>query len=413
MDNINAVIMNEIDLTDKEPVIKMMNVTDLVHYSRNSKKHPKSQIDILKRSITQFGFRNPVIIDSKNEIIAGHGRVLAAKELSTASIPCIVVDDLTPEQIKAFRIMDNKSAEGSWDFDLLKLDFQDLKDINFDLSMTGFSFGEIQKAGVSMFAEDEQELIDVSAYQRIKDSTKVQRGDVYSLSGHRLMCGDSTSEADVSVLMAANKADLCFTDPPYGITIVNKNKVGISGKTGFVGTNGLVKAKEYQQVEGDDKPFNPEHLLKLECAMILWGANNYASKLPDNGHWLVWDKKCEKGADDNNFSDVELAWTNVPLKSCKIYRPLWSGLLREGNRREELKERVHPTQKPVGLNKQIILDYSKETENILDLYGGSGSTLIACEQTKRNCYMMEIDNTYCEIICQRWEKLTGKQRVKL
>lgn len=142
-------------------------------------------------------------------------------------------------------------------------------------------------------------------------------------------------------------------------------------------------------------------------------ANNFASKLPDNSHWLVWDKKAEKGADHNNFSDVELIWTNIDRKSCVIYRYLWSDLLREGSRDIELKERVHPTQKPVGLLIDILNDYSESEDIVLDLFGGSGSTLIACEKLNRKCRMMELDTKYCSVIIERWENLTGKKANKV
>ena len=202
---------------------------------------------------------------------------------------------------------------------------------------------------------------------------------------------------------------IIITDPPYGINIVNSSNVGITAKVGFgkVGVKGLVKAREYSKIIGDDVPFDPSFLLKLANKVILWGANNYSSKLPDNAHWLVWDKKAEKGADHNNFSDCELAWTNIKAKSVRVYRYLWSGLLREGDRNDELKARVHPTQKPVGLMVEIINDYTKPNDIVLDLFLGSGSTLIAAEKTGRICYGMEIDEAYTSVICQRFFDYTG------
>lgn len=175
---------------------------------------------------------------------------------------------------------------------------------------------------------------------------------------------------------------------------------------------GIVEPRIYKKIINDDKPFNPELLLEINTDSIIWGANNFSSKLPDSPRWLVWYKQPEKG-NDNTFSDVELAWTNIKGKQCKLYKHLWSGLLREGDRKVELKERVHPTQKPVGLLTQILKDFSNTGNNILDLYGGSGSTLIACEQTDRNCYMMEIDPYYCQVIINRWEEFTGEKAVKI
>jgi DNA modification methylase len=237
-------------------------------------------------------------------------------------------------------------------------------------------------------------------------------GQIWKLGDHRLMCGDSTNIEDVEKLMDGQKADMVFTDPPYGISIVN---VGASSKTGFVGAkkapSQLAKAREYRPVAGDDEPFDPSLTLGLDAkTVILWGANHYASKLPDRPQWLIWDKKLESGSlDHNNFSDCELAWTNQTALSAKIYRHTWAGMLRKGERKEELKDRVHPTQKPVGLCVDVISDFSKENESVLDLFGGSGSTLIACEKIKRKCSIMELDEHYCDVIITRWEEYTGKK----
>lgn len=182
-----------------------------------------------------------------------------------------------------------------------------------------------------------------------------------------------------------------------------------NNKTGNIEGQNIVKAREYKPVIGDDKPYDPQLLLDLDCLSIIWGANNFSSKLPDTSPWIVWYKKPKENSHDN-FSDCELAWTNLPRKSIRMYKYLWSGLLREGPRNEELKERIHPTQKPVGLLKNIINDtLNEENQNILDLYGGSGSTLIASEALGHNCYIMELDPYYCQIIINRWEEYTGKK----
>lgn len=233
---------------------------------------------------------------------------------------------------------------------------------------------------------------------------------------HRIMCGDSTK--DLEKLLDGVDIDLLLTDPPYGISAVNHDVVGRDGGMGFSsghkdGTHSIVKAKKYRVIAGDDIPFDPKFLLSLGQTQIIFGANHFANKLPNNSHWLVWDKKVGIGAERNSFSDVELMWTNVKQKNALIYRHLWSGLLRAGDRKTELKERVHPTQKPVGLFSDIIKDYSKENHTILDPYLGSGSTLIACEQTNRICYGMELDPSYIDVIIIRWENYTGKKAVKL
>ena len=155
---------------------------------------------------------------------------------------------------------------------------------------------------------------------------------------------------------------------------------------------GIVQPRLYKPVIGDNKPFNPQHLLDLNVPSIIFGANNFAHELPNNHKWLVWFKKSSLDFERNNFSDVELCWTNLKGKSCLMYHHSWSGMVREGNRKEELVERVHPTQKPVGLLEQMILEFTDEGDVILDLYGGSGSTLIACEKTNRKCLIMELSS---------------------
>ena len=172
---------------------------------------------------------------------------------------------------------------------------------------------------------------------------------------------------------------------------------------------GIVKARKYYPVLGDDKPFNPQHLLNLQVPSILFGANNYSSKLPDNSKWLVWYKKPNLNNKKNHFSDCELAWTNLKGKSVLCYHHTWSGMVRAGNRHEELKERIHPTQKPVGLLTDIINDYTEPNDIVLDVYGGSGSTLIACEKTGRKCLMMELSQDYCDLIIKRYNNYVNGQ----
>lgn len=262
---------------------------------------------------------------------------------------------------------------------------------------------------------------------------KIKSGEKWKLGNPTLYCADSSNMENIRELIGEEKIDLILTDAPYGINIVNGvgsiegtkpvtiGKVGVTSPTGFkkeevgvVGGERLAKARLYKPVINDDKPFDPENILKLDVPSILFGANNFSSKLPDNSKWIVWYKKPQLNQERNTFSDCELAWTNLEGKTVDLYHYTWSGLIRKGNRKDELKERVHPTQKPVGLLKNIINDvFTEHDKNILDLYGGSGSTLIACESTQHNCYMMEIDPYYCQIIINRWEEYTGQKAEKI
>lgn len=283
--------------------------------------------------------------------------------------------------------------------------------------------------------------------------------EVIELNNHRLLNGDATNKEDVDKLIGDCKVNLLLTDPPYGIDIVNigggKSEVKAEqpldhsrereqmatiggakppsfkprnsrntcktrlqdggGKLPMVKSEspGIVQPRLYKPVIGDDKPFNPQHLLDLNVPSIIFGANNFAHELPNNHRWLVWFKKSSLEYKRNNFSDVELCWTNLKGKSCLMYWHSWSGMVRAGQRKEELEERVHPTQKPVGLLEQMIREFTNEGDIVLDLYGGSGSTLIACEKTNRKCLIMELSKDYCEIIENRYWDYVGKGQTKL
>lgn len=245
---------------------------------------------------------------------------------------------------------------------------------------------------------------------------KAKLGDIYLLGNHKIMCGDATK--DIIKLINNTPMNLLLTDPPYGISVVQNGGIGGDGY-GFTSNNApssklggkLIHRRLYKKIKGDDKPFDPSHLLKLSKFHIIFGANHFTDKLPKNSHWLVWDKKQgDQIKYEDNFSDAELMWTSIPkLVSVKTYRHVWNGMTRKGDRKTELKDRVHPTQKPVGLLSEIIKDYSQENNTILDPYLGSGSTVIACEKTNRICYGMELDPGYIDVIITRWENYTGKK----
>lgn len=227
-------------------------------------------------------------------------------------------------------------------------------------------------------------------------------GDVWQLGRHRLMCGDSTDRSYVDMLMNGNKVDMVLTDPPYGVNIVSQNKVG---------GNNITKCNSYMRIKGDETTdtarLNYEIIKECSEHQIIFGGNYFTDFLPPRACWCVWDKE-----NTGNFADVELAWTSFD-KGAKLYRWLWNGMCRKGKRSVEGKSRVHPTQKPVGLIAEILKDFTDENDIILDCFGGSGSTLIACEQINRVCYMMEYEPHYCDVIINRWENLTGKKAVKL
>ena len=388
-------------------------ISDLIPYERNPRKNDKA-VKKVAASLEQFGLvKNSVVVDEDMVLITGHTTLKAMQSLGWKTCPAVTqVFGLTEEEKRAYRIADNKLGElAEWDLELLAGELASLDEVGFDAELTGFDTDALAE----LYPPEKLEVAEDDYEPPVEIETSIQRGDLFRLGRHRLLCGDSTSAEDVGRLMDGKKADLLLTDPPYGINIVNTGRVGIDAPAGFgkVGTRGMVKARTYHNIEGDDHPFDPRPFLDLAPVVMLFGGNNFASRLPDSPAWLVWDKKAEKGADHNNFSDVELVWTNLKQKSCPIYRHLWSGLLREGDRNVELKDRVHPTQKPVGLIAAILSDHSNPGALCLDPFLGSGTTLIACEQLGRTCYGMEISPQYCQVIIDRWEKLTGQKAEKI
>jgi len=327
-------------------------------------------------------------------IIAGHGRIKAAMRLGLTEAPCIRLAHLTEAQKKAYIIADNKLAlNAGWDDELLRLELGQLNDDGFDLSLTGFDDDELSKL---LIPEQIDGLTDEDDVPEVPDEPVTVEGDIWILGNHRLMCGDSTSIDAVERLMDGRKADMVFTDPPYGIDVGNQSQ----GKGG-----GIAKKNEYGVNDWDkDIPYEAINLaLALSDFCVLWGANYYADRLPPSSCWIAWDK--DNGETD--FADVELAWTSYK-KAARIVKWKWAGMLQQDMKNKE--KRVHPTQKPTALAEWVFDKFSAGTV-VLDLFGGSGSTLIACEKTARNCYMMELDPKYCDVIIKRWQDFTGKEAV--
>lgn len=392
-------------MQDETKKIVYLDIIDIKPYTKNSKKHGQAQIDKLKKSILHFGFTNPLLLDKNRELIAGHGRLIAAKELMLEKVPVIYLEDLTPEQVKAYRIADNKLAESEWDEDFLKQEFSDLKLAGFDLDLTGFNIREVS-------GYIRQEVEEVQADDPDKVKTTIKCGDIIQLGEHRLMCGDSTSAEDVDKLMNGEKVDMILTDPPYGMNL-DTDWSSAKSSLSFANQKNVLGGKKYDKVIGDDIAYNPEHIFNMfpnVKEIFLWGADYYAERIPNKnkGSWIVWDKRLEESADKMYGSIFELCWSKNKHKRA-IARVKWAGIF--GTEKEFDHKRHHPTQKPINLSSWFINKYSEERETILDLFGGSGSTLIAAEQLNRKCYMMEIDPKYCEVIAKRWEKLTGNQRV--
>lgn len=374
-------------MAEKQEII-YKNVKDLIPYANNTRTHDDKQIKQIAASIKEFGFTNPILIGKDNDIIAGHGRVLAAEKIKLDQVPCIVLDGLTEAQKKAYIIADNKLAlNAGWDEELLKIELEGLKDLDFDLSLIGFNSDELD----DIFKIEPDEVIEDDFDGELPDEPKAKLGDVYQLGRHRLMCGDSTSEDDIKKLVDGNPIFLINTDPPYGMNAVSKS--GVLSKT-------------YKtDIMGDDNndiamiSFALCQKLFKTSNQVWWGANYYSECLPSSECWIVWDKN--NGGSDQ--TDCELAWAN------------FRSVVRQFTLSSEKKNRVHPTQKPVKLFEWIINRFDKERsfKTVLDLFGGSGFTLIGAEQMGITSYTMEFDPRFVDVIINRWEQFTGEKAILL
>jgi len=365
--------------------IKEVEVSALIPYAKNSRTHDDAQVAQIAASIKEFGWTNPILVDGDKGVIAGHGRLLAARKLGMAKVPTIELKDMTEAQKKAYVIADNKLAlNAGWDTNFLSLELQELKDQDFDLMLLGFDDKELDAL---LAPETTEGLTDEDSVPDTPIEPKTKLGDIYILGNHRLMCGDSTSIDAVEKLMDGTKPDLIHTDPPYGMNAVSKSSV--------------LKANYGTDIMGDDNPdvakdaFNLIYGLYPDAKQIWWGANYYCSVLPDSECWLVWDKN--NGQSDQ--TDCELAWAN------------FRSVVRQFTQASEKTNRVHPTQKPVSLMEWIIKRFNVSAKTIADYFGGSGSTLIAAEKHGLQAFIMEFDPKFCDVIVKRWEDFTGKKAI--
>lgn len=370
--------------------IEKRNIEDLQGYDKNPRKFTDKGLKDLKKSLQNCGDANIITINADNTVLGGHARLTVMKQLGYTEVDVKVPDILLNEkQVQEIVIRLNANTAGEWDLDKLEADFnvEELNEWGLDIEFTN---------------EEEIEIVEDEVPEEVE--TRAKLGDIWQLGEHRLMCGDSTSITDVEKLLDNNKIDMVFTDPPYGINVVGDN--------GEVGANfGVAKKGNYSKVIADDTTETAQqsyNILQSLCKkLIIWGGNYFVNFLPFSDGWIIWDKRVDSGI-KNTFADGEMAWCSFHTP-VRIYHQLWNGMIREG----EHEKRVHPTQKPIKLLSDILKDFTRENETVLDVFGGSGSTLIACEQLNRKCYMMELDEHYCDVIITRWENLTGQKAVRI
>ena len=377
---------------------------DLIPYARNSRTHDESQVAQIAASIKEFGWTNPILLDGENGIIAGHGRVMAAQKLGETKVPTIELAHMTDIQKQAYIIADNKLAlNAGWDEQILALEFDDLKDAGYDLGLTGFSLDEINALTPEELPDG---LTDEDAVPEIPDEPITKLGDIYKLGNHRLMCGDSTSIDAVDKLMDGQKADMVFTDPPYGVSYTGGAKKWDGIKNDSLQNENLVDFL--------NSVFNCAVLSTKDSApWYVWHASNtsadFYQALQQVGKkpsaQIIWVKNIMAGG----FGDYR--GKHEPCIYCSGGKNAWHGGRDQHTIWNIDRERnyQHPTQKPVALAEKALGNSSKSGDMIIDLFGGSGSTLIACEKQNRHARLMELDPKYCDVIVKRWEEFTGKK----
>lgn len=390
-------------------------VEQLIPYARNARTHSDAQIKKLQSSIREFGFINPVLIDGNYNIIAGHGRVQAAEKEGLKEVPCIFVEDLTESQKKAYILADNRlSLDADWDMDLLKIELEDLQGMDFDLDLTGFNMDEID--ALLSNEDDEEKEIEEDDFDssEMEDESYVpftKRGQVWQLGRHRLMCGDSTSGEDVKLLMDGQKADLIVTDPPYNVDYTGKTKDALKIQNDKMDNN------SFYQFLFDVYSLYYEHANDGAGIYVFHADSegmNFRKAMVDAGFKLaqccVWVKQTlVMGRQDYHWKHEPVLYGWKPTGPHNWYTDRKQTTVWNFDRPS--RNDLHPTMKPIPLIAYPIENSSKKNDLVIDFFGGSGSTLMACEQTGRINHSMELDERYCDVIIKRWEEFTGEKAV--
>jgi len=374
-------------------------LSSLKNWDKNPRSIDKKNFERLKKQITKLGEYKPLLITEDGTVLGGNMRLKAYQELGWEKAWVSVVEADTEEEKIEYALSDNDRV-GQYEGDQLA----DLIGNFPEVEWNDFAVDIKPPTLVSDIMDQFKEVEEDEAPEVAEGEPESKLGEVYELGRHRLMCGDSTKIEDVNKLMNGQKADMVFTDPPYGMNL-DTNYEQLSND------NFGVKSKNYKKVIGDNKPFNMADFHWIDCdEQFWWGADWYRESLPVGGSWFVWDKRVDENLDNMYGSAFELCWSKQRHQRL-IVRHKFASFFGSA----DAKERMHPTQKAIGVCSWFIEKYSKSEQTILDLFGGSGSTLIACEQTNRTCYMMEIDPLYCDVIRKRYNNFvhrTGQEQEK-
>lgn len=378
--------------------MELVDIDKLIPYVNNARTHSPEQINKLRASLREFGFINPVIVDDKFNIVAGHGRVMAAQAEGIKEIPCVYVDYLTEAQKKAYILADNRMAmDAGWDEEMLRVELEALQDMAFDLSMTGFDDKEL----ADLFkTEEEVEDDDFDLDAALEKAAFVKKGDIWTVGRHRLMCGDATSAEDVTKLMDGKKANIIVTDPPYGVSFKSSDGLSIQ--------NDSLKGDEFYQFLLQAFKNMADNLTKGGAAYVFHADTeglNFRKAFIDAGFHLagccIWVKNSlVLGRSDYQWQHEPVLYGflqngNHPWYSDRKQTTIW-------NFDKPKRNKNHPTSKPLDLLGYPIQNSSQANGIVIDTFGGSGSTMMACEQTNRICYMMELDEKYASVILRRY-----------
>jgi DNA modification methylase len=371
-------------------MVKLVPIGSVKGNSRNPRFIRDEKFKKLVASLVEFpemANLRPLVVDENMTVLGGNMRLKAMQELKWKEVPIVVAEGLTDAQKDEFVIKDNVGF-GDWNWEQLANEWDAEELTRWGLDIPGFDVDLELEA-----EEDDYEMPD-------ELQTDIVLGDLFEIGEHRLLCGDSTDSDQVAKLMNGEKADMVFTDPPYGIKVVQNNSVG--GEK-------LAKVNSYSEIIGDDTTETAKEFYQTCISLgmenfIIWGGNYFTDFLTPSMCWIVWDKE-----NTGNFADVELAWTSFN-KAAKLYKWQWNGMIRKGDKNIEGKTRVHPTQKPVGLFSEIFNDF--DFNICFDGFLGGGSTMVAAHQLKRKCFGMELEPKYCEVIIDRMRKLDPNIVVK-
>ena len=392
--------------------IVMRNTEDLQAYEYNPRNNDNA-VDVVAESIKEFGFKVPIIIDREGTIIAGHTRLRAAKQLEIREVPCIVADDLTPEQIKAFRLADNKTAEfAEWDFDLLEKELAELTAFDVDMSAFGFDESLFENFDINNALDIDDEFDAEKEAAEIKEPI-TREGDVWQLGKHRLICGDSTNGDTIKNLMDGKEADLLLTDPPYNVAYEGATQEKLTIKN-----DNMSDTAFYEFLK--DAFTSADNVMREGAGFYIWHADSEGlnfRKACNFAGWkirqcLIWAKNAiVLGRQDYQWKHEPCLYGWKEGAAHYFIEDRTQSTILEYDK--PLRNGEHPTMKPLSMISRLVYNSSRKGDIVLDMFGGSGTTLIACEELDRICYMSELDPIYCDVIIKRWEEFTGEKAVKL